>query len=327
MTTERVLVTGSEGFIGSHLVEALVTRGDDVRAFVQYNSDNRWGWLEDVQRQVGGAFEVFTGDLRDPFSVRQAVQGTDRVFHLGALIAIPYSYRAPHEYVATNVMGTLNVLQAALEHGVQQVIHTSTSEVYGTARYVPIDEAHPLQGQSPYSASKIGADKLAESYNLSFALPVTTIRPFNTFGPRQSARAVIPTIITQALAEEKISLGALTPVRDLTFVTDTVRGFVRAAEVPEAIGEVINLGQGSGITIGDLAREILSLMNSHQDIVEDRQRLRPERSEVLELVSDNSKARSLLGWSPQVSLRAGLETTIEWLRAYAAGYKAHIFNE
>jgi dTDP-glucose 4,6-dehydratase len=324
---ERVLVTGADGFIGSHLVDRLVREGFTVRAFVQYNARNTWGWIEDLPPDIGEAIEVFAADLRDPFVVRKATTGCRRVFHLGALIAIPYSYVAPREYVDTNVHGTLNVMQAALDEGVDRVIHTSTSEVYGTARYVPIDENHPLQGQSPYSASKIGADKIAESYHLSFGLPVTTIRPFNTYGPRQSARAVIPTIITQVLADRpEIKLGALHPVRDLTHVADTVDGFVRAAASAASVGEVINLGQGSAVSVADLAERILDLMHASKPIVADPQRVRPERSEVLRLICDNRKAAALIGWAPARSLDQGLEDTIGWFRDHLALYKPAIYN-
>ena len=324
---ENVLVTGADGFIGSHLTEALVRKGHQVRAFVQYNSRNHWGWIEDLSPDLLDSIEVYAGDLRDPYSVRKAVTGCRRVFHLGALIAIPYSYSAPHEYVSTNVGGTLNVMQACLEEKVGQVIHTSTSETYGTAKSVPMNEEHPLQGQSPYSASKIGADKIAESYHLSFGLPVTTLRPFNTYGPRQSARAVIPTIITQAFSEKKIRLGSLHPVRDLTFVQDTVAGFIRASEVSASIGEVINLGNGFGISIGDLAAKILRLMNVDKPLEVENQRVRPEKSEVLNLICDNRKATRILSWKPKISIDAGLQSTIEWLSNRLSLYKGHIYNQ
>lgn len=324
---EKVLVTGADGFIGSHLTEALVRKGHKVRAFVQYNSRNHWGWIEDVSPDLIGSIEVYAGDLRDPYSVRKAVAGCRRVFHLGALIAIPYSYLAPHEYVATNVNGTLNIMQSCLDEKVEQVIHTSTSETYGTAKYTPIDENHPLQGQSPYSASKIGADKIAESYHLSFGLPVTTLRPFNTYGPRQSARAVIPAIIIQAFSQKTIKLGSLHPVRDLTFVQDTVAGFIRASEVSESIGEVINLGHCSGISIGDLAKKILHLMNVDKPVEVEVQRIRPEKSEVLNLICDNKKADRILSWKPTVSSDTGLQMTIEWLSNRLGLYKSHIYNQ
>jgi NAD dependent epimerase/dehydratase len=326
----RVLVTGSEGFIGSHLIEELLERGYEVRAFVQYNFRNQWGWqwgwLDTLKPGQLKQIEVVAGDLRDPFCVKKATQGCRKVFHLGALIAIPYSYQAPNDYVQTNVIGTLNVLQAALDEGADQVLHTSTSEVYGTAIYAPIDEKHPLQGQSPYSASKIGADKLAESYHLSFGLPVTTIRPFNTYGPRQSARAVIPTIISQALAEKEIRLGSLSPIRDLTFVKDTARGFALAAESPQSVGHVINLGQGDGVSIGELAQRILMLMKVDKPIVTQGERVRPEKSEVFKLISDNRKAAATIGWKPEVSLDEGLRTTIEWLSSNLGHYKTGIYN-
>ncbi len=308
-------------------MEALVEQGHEVRAFVQYNSRNHWGWIEDLDPQRMTAVEVFPADLRDPFSVRKAVAGCKKVFHLGALIAIPYSYLAPQEYIQTNVLGTLNVLQASLDEKVEQVIHTSTSEVYGTAQYVPIDEQHPLQGQSPYSASKIGADKLAESFFLSFGLPVTTVRPFNTYGPRQSARAVIPTIITQCLAGTPIKLGALHPVRDLCFVRDTAAGFVRAAQVQASVGEVVNLGLGSGVTVGEAVRLIQSILQTDLPVVLDEQRVRPEKSEVLKLISDNRKAHTLLGWRPTVTLEEGLAATVDWLKPRLSLYKPSAYNQ
>lgn len=323
---DRVLVTGSEGFIGSHLVEALVRKGYDVRALIQYNFRGHWGWIEDVPPESMRNVEVFPADLRDPFVVRKAVAGCRKVFHLGALIAIPYSYVAPQEYVQTNVIGTLNVLQSSLEEKVEQVIHTSTSETYGTAQYVPIDEKHPLQGQSPYSATKIAADKLAESYYLSYGLPVSTVRPFNTYGPRQSARAVIPTIIAQAFSEKEIRLGSLDPVRDLTYVADTVDGFVRVSENPGSIGEVINLGNGMGISVGDLAKKILNLMRVDKPVLLDEQRRRPEKSEVLNLVCDNRKAEAIIGWKPRISLDDGLQSTIEWLSGRLSLYKSGLYN-
>lgn len=326
MTDKKILVTGADGFIGSHLVEALVRKGFSVRAFAMYNSLSRWGWLEDVAPEIKSAVEIFAADLRDPFAVRKAVKGCTKVFHLGALIAIPYSYIAPADYVDTNIKGTLNVMQACLDENVEQVIHTSTSETYGSALYTPIDEKHPLQGQSPYSASKIGADKIAESFHLSFQLPLTTIRPFNTYGPRQSARAVIPTIITQALTQSQIKLGALTPVRDLTFVRDTVDGFMRAVVTPQAIGKLINLGNGKGIRIGELARKILDLMKCDKPIVQDEGRIRPERSEVLNLVCANQLAGEILGWRPQTSFDDGLRATIDWLGAHLDQYKPGIYN-
>ncbi len=323
----KSLVTGSEGFIGSHLVEELVSDGAHVRAFVQYNSRNDWGWIEDLPKDVRASVEVITGDVRDPFSVREAMRGCDEVFHLAALIAIPYSYLAPHEYVQTNVIGTLNVVQAARDLGTSKVIHTSTSEVYGTALYVPINEAHPLQGQSPYSASKIGADKMAESYYLSFNIPVVTVRPFNTFGPRQSARALIPTVISQALARSYIELGSLEPVRDMNYVKDTARGFRMAADEPKAIGETINLARGSGATMGELAKMILDQLGVEREIRVDQKRIRPEKSEVMRLIGDNKKAHDILGWTPQTTLEQGLKETISWMREHMRFYKPEIYNQ
>jgi dTDP-glucose 4,6-dehydratase len=324
LSGQRCVVTGAAGFIGSHLVEALVRDGAHVTAMVHYNALGLRGWLDDSPAAAG--LEVVAGDLTDRDSVGSIVRGADVVFHLGALIAIPYSYAAPESYVRTNVLGTLNVLQAARDAGVRRVVHTSTSEVYGSARYVPIDEAHPLQGQSPYSASKIGADKIAEAYFASFEVPVVTVRPFNTYGPRQSARAVIPTIITQCLAGGEVKLGSLAPTRDLTFVDDTVRGFVRAALVPDVAGETINLGTGREISIGDLAALIAALTGATPRIVEDAPRLRPARSEVERLLSDNRKAKRLLQWEPAVTLEEGLARTVEWFRANQARYRAHAYN-
>jgi NAD dependent epimerase/dehydratase len=316
---KKVLVTGAGGFIGSHLAERLAEMGATTRAFVQYNSRGYRGWLE--HSPVCNQMEFIAGDVRDVGSVRQAMRGVDVVFHLAALIAIPYSYQAPNSYVETNIIGTLNVLQAAREMGTERVIHTSTSEVYGTARQVPIPESHPLQGQSPYSASKIGADKLAESFYLSFNVPVVTVRPFNTFGPRQSARAVIPTIITQALAGQTVKLGKLAPTRDLNFVANTVDGFLAAAAAPAAIGQTINLGSGREISIGDLARLIGRLLGCELQIEEDSRRLRPEKSEVERLLADNTLARTILGWEPRVTLEEGLTRTIEWLRSNQDKYR------
>lgn len=323
---KKVLVTGAGGFVGSHLVEALVVRGAQVRALVRYNSRNDWGNLELLPQSVANEIEVVSGDIRDPFFVDGAVQGREVVFHLASLIAIPFSYLAPQSYVETNMGGAVNVLQAARRHAVEKIVHTSTSEVYGTAVYSPIDEEHPLQGQSPYSASKIGADKLAESYERSFSVPVATIRPFNVFGPRQSARAVIPTIISQALGRDFVELGSLTPVRDLTYVSDTVEAFVRVAEEPISVGEVINVGNGTGITIGELAERALRLLGSHASIRTASERVRPDRSEVFRLVCDSSKAKRFLNWSPQVSLDDGIMAVIDWIREHPAAYKAHIYN-
>ena len=319
-----VLVTGAGGFIGSHLAERLVASGARTRALVRYSSTGSWGWLD--SSSVKEDIEVILGDIRDRDSLRQAVAGVDTIFHLAALIGIPYSYHAPLSYVRTNVEGTLNVLQAALDAGVSTVVHTSTSEVYGTARYVPIDENHPLQGQSPYSASKIGADKLAEAFNRSFDLPVAIVRPFNTYGPRQSARAVVPTIITQALNGPVIRLGNLEPTRDLNYVTDTVDAYIHVAECPEAIGEVINIGSGQEISIRDLATTVLRLLGSTAEIVGDDQRVRPVGSEVERLCAENEKARRLLGWSPRHSLQDGLVKTIEWIERNVERYRPGVYT-
>lgn len=322
-TDKRVLVTGAGGFIGSHLTERLVELGAKTRAFVRYSSTGAWGWLD--QSPLKNDIEVVLGDIRDHDIVEQALKEVDVVFHLAALIAIPYSYHAPLSYVRTNVEGTLNVLQGAQRNGCQTVVHTSTSEVYGTARTVPIDENHPLQGQSPYSATKIGADKIAESFHLSFGLPVVTVRPFNTYGPRQSARAVIPTIITQALSGSEIRLGNLEPTRDLNFVADTVEGFIKAAETPAAVGEVINLGSGREISIRDLAALILKLMNKDVAITLEGARVRPENSEVDRLLADSRKGQSILGWKPNYSLEEGLAATIEWIRENSERYRTGIY--
>ena len=320
---KTALVTGAGGFIGSHLAERLVEEGANVRAFVHYNALGTYGWLDTSPH--ADKMTVIAGDITDRDSVRDAMQGVDTVFHLAALIAIPYSYRAPASYVRTNVEGTLNIVQAAREIGVRRVIHTSTSEVYGTARMVPIAETHPLQGQSPYSATKIGADKIAESFHLSFEVPVVTVRPFNTFGPRQSARAVIPTIITQVLAGETVRLGNLTPTRDLNFVSNTVEGFIAAAESPNALGETINLGSGREISIGDLAHLIAQIAGRPIRLESDTTRLRPDASEVERLLADNSKAARLLDWSPRVSLEDGLAQTIEWVGAHMERYRPGVY--
>ncbi|RMH01181.1 MAG: NAD-dependent epimerase/dehydratase family protein [Chloroflexi bacterium] len=308
-----VLVTGAGGFIASHLVELLVSQGARVRAFVRYNSRGDIGLLRLLPPDIYSQLEIIAGDLRDAEAIREAVQGVDMVFHLGALIAIPYSYLHPREVVETNILGTLNILMAAREFGVRRVIHTSTSEVYGTAQYIPIDEKHPLQGQSPYSASKIGADKIVESFYRSFGVPVVTLRPFNTYGPRQSARAVIPTIIIQTLTRNEIRLGSLSPARDFTFVTDTANGFLKAAEVETAVGQEINLGVGASITIGELAQKIFSIIGKTPKIITDVQRVRPEKSEVFKLHASNLKAQNLLNWHPQVSLDEGLQRTVAWI--------------
>ncbi|MBN2044008.1 MAG: SDR family NAD(P)-dependent oxidoreductase [Anaerolineales bacterium] len=311
---KSVLVTGAGGFIASQLAERLVRLGAKVRAFVRYNSRNDPGLLTLSSPEILDEIEIIAGDLRDAQAVRGAVSGVSHIFHLGALIAIPYSYLHPQEVIETNILGTMNVLMAAREENTSHVIHTSTSEVYGTALYVPIDEAHPWQGQSPYSASKIGADKIAESFYRSYDMPIVTVRPFNTYGPRQSARAVIPAIITQALTQNVIKLGNLAARRDLTYVSDTVSGFITAAEAQGVFGETFNLGFGEDIAIGDLAEEIIALIGRPVEISVDQTRLRPEKSEVLRLVSDNSKAKKILGWKPEINLKTGLELTIEWVQ-------------
>jgi dTDP-glucose 4,6-dehydratase len=307
----RVLVTGAGGFIGSHLTEQLVESGAEVRALVHYNALGKWGWLDDSS--VAKHIEVMTGDITDRDSVREAVKGRQIVFHLAALIAIPYSYQVPSSYVRTNIEGTINILQAARDEGVERIIQTSTSEVYGTAQYVPIDEKHPLTGQSPYAASKIGADKMAEAFHRSFGLPTVTVRPFNTFGPRQSTRAIIPTIIAQCLLGHKIQLGNLHPTRDLNFVSNTVDGFILAASSAAAIGQTVNLGSGREISIGDLAQVIGKMLGKPIHIESDDQRLRPQGSEVERLLADPTLAKSLLGWQPRVSLEEGLVRTIAWI--------------
>ncbi|MDC9832321.1 NAD-dependent 4,6-dehydratase LegB [Rhizobium binxianense] len=324
---KKVLVTGADGFIGSHLVETLVRSGVEVRALCQYNSFSSWGWLD--QSEHRGQFEVILGDVRDPSQMRAVAKGVDTVFHLAALIAIPYSYQAPSSYIDTNVHGTLNVLQGALDAGVGRVIQTSTSEVYGTARFVPISESHPLQAQSPYSASKIGADAIAYSYHSSFDLPVTVARPFNTFGPRQSARAVIPTVISQLLSgRTTLKLGALSPTRDFNFVQDTCDGFLALAACDQAVGQTVNIGSGGEISIGDTVQLIADIIGVDIEIECDEQRLRPANSEVERLCCDNSLIKSLTGFSPRYSLEDGLKATIDWLRQpqNLARYKADIFN-
>lgn len=329
----KVLVTGADGFIGSHVTEALVRQGFDVRAFVLYNSFNSWGWLDHCPEDVKGRFEVFAGDIRDGNGVRVAMTGCDAVLHLAALIAIPYSYHSPETYVDTNIKGTLNVVQAARDLGVRRVVHTSTSEVYGTARFVPITESHPLRGQSPYSASKIGADQIAMSFHDSFDTPVVILRPFNTYGPRQSARAVIPTIVTQlANGKRQIKLGAVSPTRDFNYVADTVAGFAAALQSDRGVGEVINIGSNFEISIGDTARTIAEIMGAEVEIVTDEQRLRPEKSEVERLWAANDKARELLGWQPQygglAGFRRGITQTVAWFSdpSHLASYKADIYN-
>ncbi|MEL7643446.1 MAG: GDP-mannose 4,6-dehydratase [bacterium] len=317
----KVLVTGAGGFIGSHLVETLVTADAQVRGFVRYNSRGDAGLLRLLPPDLLSQVEVIAGDLRDEDAIRKAVQGCQTVFHLGALISIPYSYYHPVEVASTNMMGTLNLLLACRDLGVERLVHTSTSEVYGTAQIVPINEEHPLQGQSPYSASKIGADKLAESFSCAFGLPVITVRPFNTFGPRQSARAVIPTIITQALTLDTVSLGSLDTTRDFTYVSDTVSGFLHAARSEKGLGEVFNLGTGEEIRIGDLAEKVIRMVDRKVSIQVDSQRLRPQNSEVMRLISDNSRARKVIGWKPETSFEQGLENTIAWIRQHLDLYR------
>jgi NAD dependent epimerase/dehydratase len=321
ITGKQVLVTGAGGFIGSHLVETLVKRGARVRAFVRYNSRGEAGFLRQLDPSDLSQVEIVAGDLRDEDALRKAIKGCQTVFHLGALISIPYSYVHPVEVASSNITGTLNVLMACRDLGVERLVHTSTSEVYGTARIVPINENHPLQGQSPYSASKIGADKLAESFYCAFDLPVITVRPFNTFGPRQSARAVIPTIITQALTLDTVLLGNLDTTRDFTYVSDTAAGFLCAAQSEKGLGETFNLGTGREIRIGELAEQVIKLVGRKVSIKIDEQRLRPEKSEVLRLISDNTRAREVLGWSPEVSFESGLKQTIDWIRAHLNLYK------
>ena len=329
----KILITGSDGFIGSHLTEALVRAGHSVRAFVMYNSFNSWGWLDQSPKDIRDNLDVFAGDIRDPHGVKTAMKGCDTVLHLAALIAIPYSYHSPDTYIDTNIKGTLNVLQAARELSVKRVVHTSTSEVYGSARFVPITENHPLQGQSPYSATKIAADQLAYSFYASFGLPVTIARPFNTYGPRQSARAVIPTIITQiANGKKQIKLGAVSPTRDFNFVHDTVAGFIAAMKSDKGIGEVVNFGSNFEISIGDTAQLIAEAMNCKIEIITDEARLRPENSEVERLWADNSKAKSLFGWQPNYGgrdgFKRGIAETAQWF-AHPENlriYKADIYN-
>jgi len=329
LKSKKVLVTGADGFIGSHLVEALLAQAIDVRAFVYYNSFNSWGWLDTLPPEATAGLDVFPGDIRDPNGVFEAMKGCDVVMHLAALIAIPFSYHSPDSYVDTNIKGTLNVLQAARRLGTERVLVTSTSEVYGTAQYVPIDEKHPLQGQSPYSATKIGADRLAESFYRSFATPVVIARPFNTYGPRQSARAVIPTMITQLLlGQTDVQLGSLTPTRDFNYVTDVVRGFVALAEADAALGREVNIASGNEHAIGDVAKILVSLLNPDARIAADGQRLRPEASEVFRLRGDNTLITTLTPWRPQYELEAGLRETIAWFKqpAHLARYKAQLYN-
>lgn len=329
LTNKKVLITGADGFIGSHLTEALLDAGCKVKAFCYYNSFNSWGWIDSFPKEKLEQLEIFTGDVRDPNGVREAMKGCEVVFHLAALIAIPYSYHSPDSYVDTNIKGTLNIVQAAKDLGVERVLVTSTSEVYGTALYVPIDEKHPRQGQSPYSATKIGADHIAESFYRSFNVPVTIVRPFNTFGPRQSARAVIPTIITQLLAgKTEIKLGAIHPTRDLLFVKDTANGFIEIAKSAQTIGQEVNIATASEITIGDLAQKLINHINPEARIITDEVRLRPEKSEVERLFGSNEKIKQLTGWKQQTSLDEGLKITIDWFRNpdNRKNYKADIYN-
>lgn len=333
LKNKKILVTGADGFIGSHLTEELVRRGFNVRAFVFYNSFNSWGWLDHAESEIRKSLDIFAGDIRDPHGIKEAMKGCDVIFHLAALIAIPFSYHSPDTYVDTNIKGTLNVVQAARETGIEKVIHTSTSEVYGTAKFVPITEEHPLQGQSPYSASKIGADQIAMSFFTSFGTPVAIIRPFNTYGPRQSARAVIPTVITQiASGSKKIKLGVLHPTRDFNYISDTVQGFISVAESENSVGEVINIGSNYEISIGDTARLIAEVMGAEIEIETEAVRLRPERSEVERLWADNTKAGKLLGWEPLYAgrdgLKRGLTETISWFvnPDNLKAYKADIYN-
>ena len=324
---KKVLVTGADGFIGSHLVESLLEKGYAVKAFVYYNSFGRWGWPDTLSKEKQKEIEVFAGDIRDPNGVRQAMKGVDWVFHLAALIAIPFSYHSPDSYVDTNIKGTLNVLQAARDLSTEKIMITSTSEVYGTAQYVPIDERHPFQGQSPYSATKIGADRLAESFYRSFQLPVSIVRPFNTFGPRQSARAVIPTIISQLLAgREEIRLGALAPVRDFNYVKDTAAGFIAIAQSGNTVGQEINIASQREISIGDLAEIIISQINPEARIVCDQQRLRPDKSEVGRLLGSNAKIKELTDWKQEYTFEQGIAATIDWMRQNMGYYKADIYN-
>lgn len=333
LKNKKILITGADGFIGSHLTEYLVTRGYDVRAFVLYNSFNSWGWLDTLDHEIRKDLDVFTGDIRDPYGVREAMKGCGVVLHLAALIAIPYSYHSPDTYVDVNIKGTLNILQAARDLGVQKVVHTSTSEVYGTARYVPIDEKHELQGQSPYSASKIGADQMALSFYRSFNTPVAVLRPFNTYGPRQSARALIPTVISQiATGQRQIHLGNLEPTRDFTYVEDTVKGFEAVAASDDALGNVINIGSNFEISVRDTALAIARVMGKEIDLVEDNRRIRPEKSEVERLYACTQKAQKILGWNPRFGEESGfmegLSKTVEWFMnpENLGRYKAHLYN-
>ncbi len=324
---KKVLVTGADGFIGSHLAEELVRQGYDVKSFVYYNSFNNWGWIDTLDKNIKDNMEIFAGDIRDPNGVREAMKGIDIVYHLAALIAIPFSYHSPDSYIDTNIKGTLNVLQAARDLETQRVLVTSTSEVYGTAQYVPIDEKHPYQGQSPYSATKIGADRLAESFYRSFNLPLTIVRPFNTYGPRQSARAVIPTIITQLLSgKETIKLGSLTPTRDFNYVKDTANGFIEISKSDKTIGEEINIATQQEISIGQLSDELIKQINPNAKIICDDQRLRPEKSEVNRLLGCNKKIKELTDWTPKYTFEQGIAETIEFLKNNLNKYKPEIYN-
>jgi dTDP-glucose 4,6-dehydratase len=324
---KKILVTGADGFIGSHLTETLVREGYKVRAFAYYNSFNSWGWLDTLPKEILDEIEIFTGDIRDPNGVRESMRSVETVYHLAALIAIPFSYHSPDTYVDTNIKGTLNVLQAARDLETSRILVTSTSEVYGTAQYVPIDEKHPFQGQSPYSATKIGADRLAESFYRSFNMPISIVRPFNTYGPRQSARAVIPTIITQLLAGKKeIKLGAVTPTRDFNYVKDTVNGFIEIGKTPQTIGEEINIATQQEISIGELAEELIRQINPSARVVCDEERLRPEKSEVNRLLGSNDKIKQLTDWRPQYTLSQGIAETIKFFEENMSKYKTDIYN-
>ena len=326
---KKILVTGADGFIGSHLVEALIAEGAKVRAFCYYNSFNSWGWLDSLPKDTLSEIDVFTGDVRDPYGVKKSMENIDVVFHLAALIGIPYSYHSPETYVDTNIKGTLNILQAARELKTEKVLVTSTSEVYGSAIYTPIDEKHPRQAQSPYSATKIGADAIAESFSRSFDLPVVTVRPFNTYGPRQSARAVIPTVITQLLSgEEEITLGALEPTRDFVYVSDTAKGFVEIAKADETFGKEINIATGKEISIGSVAEKLIDIINPSARIKANEERIRPKKSEVTRLLGSNEKILNLTNWKPEYSLEEGLQETIEWFKdaENVKAYKAGIYN-
>ena len=323
----KILITGADGFIRSHLTEELVKKGNKVKAFAYYNSFNTWGWLDTLPKDIMKEVEVFTGDIRDPNGVREAMKGMEEVYHLAALIAIPFSYHSPDTYVDTNIKGTLNVLQAARDIDISRLLITSTSEVYGTAQYVPIDELHPFQGQSPYSATKIGADRLSESFHRSFNMPITIVRPFNTYGPRQSARAVIPTIITQLLSgKEEIELGALSPTRDFNFVKDTANGFIEIAKSDKTIGEEINIATQQEISIGELAQELIRQINPNARIICDEQRLRPEKSEVNRLLGSNEKIKKLTNWKPNYSFEQGIAETVEFFKGNLDKYKTDIYN-